>query len=53
MDAIAFASAAQSARVVHEKKVGCIELLEWVMARIERLDGKINAVAVHDFERAW
>ena len=53
MDVIAFTPAAQLARMVHEKKIGCIELLERVIARIERLEGTINAIIVRDFERAW
>ncbi len=33
-------------------KIGCVELLDHYIARVERLDARINAVVVRDFERA-
>jgi amidase len=52
MDEIAFASAADLARAVRQRKIGCLELLDRMIARVDRLDGTLNAVVVRDFERA-
>ena len=35
-----------------QKLVSAVELVDAAIARIEALDGKINAVVVHDFDRA-
>ena len=35
-----------------QKKIGCLELLDLYLARVERYDGAINAVVVRDFDRA-
>ncbi|MFK4508219.1 amidase [Bradyrhizobium daqingense] len=37
---------------LHARKVSASELLEHTIARIEALDGRINAVVVRDFDRA-
>ncbi|TQF30713.1 amidase [Bradyrhizobium sp. UNPA324] len=37
---------------LHARKVSASELLEHTIARIEALDGKINAIIVRDFDRA-
>ena len=37
---------------LHARKVSASELLEQTIARIEALDGQINAVVVRDFDRA-
>ena len=34
------------------RHLGCLELLDHCIARIERLDGRTNAVVVRDFDRA-
>src|ERR1700733_8679346 len=47
-----FASATELSDALARKQVSAIELAEYAIARIERHDGKINAVCVHDFERA-
>ncbi len=38
--------------MVRRGQVGCVELLDHFIARTERLDPKLNAVVVRDFERA-
>jgi Asp-tRNA(Asn)/Glu-tRNA(Gln) amidotransferase A subunit family amidase len=37
---------------LHARKVSASELIEHTIARIEALDGRINAVIVRDFDRA-
>ena len=40
------------AALVRAGKIGCLELLDHFIARVERHDPKINAVVVRDFDRA-
>src|SRR5271167_2192653 len=47
-----FLSATQLAALVRSGKVGALELLDHYIDRTERLDTRINAVVVRDFERA-
>ena len=47
-----FLPATKLAALVRRGAVGCLELLDHFIARVERLDSKLNAVVVHDFERA-
>ncbi len=47
-----FLSATQLADLVRSRKIGALELLDHYIARTERLDGRINAVVVRDFDRA-
>ena len=49
---IPFRSARQLAAGVRKKEIGCLELLDLYLTRIERYDGAINAVVVRDFDRA-
>jgi amidase len=49
---IPFRSAKQLAADVRKKKIGCLELLDLYLARVEKYDGALNAVVVRDFERA-
>ncbi len=49
---VAFASAKKLAAMVRSGKIGCAELLEHYIARVEARDGAINAIPVRDFERA-
>ncbi len=49
---IAFRSAKHLAAMVRKRKIGCVELLDHLLARIERLDPRLNAVVVRDFEAA-
>jgi amidase len=51
-DDIAFSSATALAGMVRDRRIGCRELVDHVIARIERLDGALNAVVVRDFSRA-
>src|ERR1044072_2032009 len=50
--ALADASAKQLAAAVRTKSVSALELTDAAIARIESLDGPINAVVVRDFDRA-
>jgi amidase len=47
-----FLPAHAQASLVKSGQIGCLELLDHVLARVERLDPRINAVVVRDFERA-
>lgn len=48
----AFQSALQLAESIRNRRVGSLELLEYFLARVERLNPAINAVVVLDAERA-
>jgi amidase len=52
MRELAFASASHLAALIRQRELGCLELLDYFIARIARLNGRLNAVAVGDFERA-
>jgi amidase len=47
-----FRSATQLAAAIRRKKLGCLELLDLYLARVEKYDGKLNAIVVRDIERA-
>jgi amidase len=47
-----FLPAHRLAASVRRGEFGCLELLDQFLARVERLDSRINAVVVRDFERA-
>ena len=47
-----FLSAVRLAEMTRRRDIGCVELLDHYIARVERLDGPINAVAVRDYDRA-
>ncbi len=47
-----FLPAWRLAELVRDGELGCLELLDHYIARTERLDNRINAVVVRDFERA-
>ncbi len=47
-----FLPAWRLAELTRAGEIGCLELLDHYLARVERLDGRINAVVVRDFERA-
>src|SRR3569833_3918949 len=49
---IAFSSAQRLAGQIRGRKLGCLELLDHYLARVERYDPKINAIVVKDVERA-
>ncbi len=45
-DTLAFASARTLAAMVREKKIGAVELLDFYLARVDRLNPRINAIIV-------
>jgi amidase len=47
-----FRSAKQLASLIRRKKVGCLELLDFYLERIERYNSKINAIIFMDVEAA-
>ncbi|MGH6717980.1 MAG: amidase [Alphaproteobacteria bacterium] len=47
-----FKSAKQLAALVRRRKVGARELLEHMLARVERHNGRLNAIIAFDIERA-
>ncbi len=52
MSAIQFCSAKQLASVIRRKKVGCLELLDLYLDRIDRYNSRINAIIFMDIEAA-
>ena len=52
MTDIAFASATKLAGMIRRKTIGCLELLEHYLARVEKYNPKINAIVVTDFDAA-
>jgi amidase len=49
MKEIVFSSASHLAALIHQRELGSLELVEYFIARVEKLDGKLNAVIVRDF----
>jgi amidase len=47
-----FLSAVELSRLVRKRQVGCVELLDLFIDRVERLDERINSVVVRNFEVA-
>jgi amidase len=47
-----FASVTETVRALRGREIGALELLEAKLARIERFNGKLNAIIWADFERA-
>ena len=52
MDGLAFASAVQLAQEVRDRRIGCLELLDFHLARAERLNPPLNAVIAWQVEAA-
>ena len=52
MTDLPFRSALDLAAAIRAKRVGARELLEAHIARVERLDPRLNAVVVRDFDAA-
>ena len=48
----AFQSASTLATEIRERRIGCLELLEHYIARVERFNPDLNAIVVLDFDRA-
>ncbi|MFO1166607.1 MAG: hypothetical protein U1E19_00560 [Rhodoblastus sp.] len=51
-DKLAFASARTLASLVREKKVGAVELLDFYLGRIDRLNPRVNAVILQRADEA-
>ena len=49
---LSFTSATFLTAAIRARQVGCLELLDHYIARVERYDGALNAVVVRDFDRA-
>jgi Asp-tRNA(Asn)/Glu-tRNA(Gln) amidotransferase A subunit family amidase len=49
---VPFRSATQLAADIRKKKIGCLELLELYLARVEKYDPALNAIVVRDLDRA-
>jgi amidase len=49
---VPFRSARQLAADIKKKRIGCLELLDLYLARVDKYDGALNAVVVRDRERA-
>jgi amidase len=49
---VPFRSARQLAADIRKKRIGCLELLELYVARMERHDRALNAIVVRDVDRA-
>lgn len=52
MTDLAFLPATALARRIREREIGCRELLEHYLSRVEKYDARLNAVVVRDFDRA-
>ncbi len=52
MSEIAFLNAVELAELIRKREISSVELTQYHIDRIERLDGEINAVVVRDFEAA-
>lgn len=48
LDALSFAGAREQAEALADGRVSAVDLLEHVLARIDRFDGALNAIAVRD-----
>ncbi|MBT6275887.1 MAG: amidase, partial [Chromatiales bacterium] len=49
---LAFRSAAELARLIRCKEVGCVELLDVYLERVDRFNPELNAIVVRDVEAA-
>ena len=52
MTALAYLSARELAQKLCQRELSSVELLDHLLARIERFDADVNAVVVRDFDRA-
>ena len=50
--ALPFQTAKQLAAAIRKKKIGCLELLDLYLARVEAHNPALNAIVVNDAERA-
>jgi amidase len=49
---LTYLPATRLAELTRAREIGCLELLDHYIARVERLDPRLNAVVVRDFDRA-
>ena len=49
---VPFRSAKDLAAAIRKKKIGCLELLDLYLTRVDKYDGALNAIVVRDIERA-
>jgi amidase len=49
---VPFRSARHLAAAIRRKKIGCLELLDLYLARVDKHDAALNTIVVRDFERA-
>jgi amidase len=52
MDDPAFASATELSQEIHDRRIGCVELLDFYLARAERHNPALNAIVVWQVEQA-
>jgi amidase len=52
MNELAFASAADLAARIRDRRIGCVELFDFYLARTERFNPALNAIVVWQSERA-
>lgn len=52
MSGLEFSTLREQATALHDRKISAVELLDLTLARIEKFDGRINAVIARDAERA-
>jgi amidase len=52
MTDLTYLPALELARKLRDKEIGCVELFDHVMERVERYNGSINAIIAFDVERA-
>ena len=52
MDDRAFASATQLANEIRDRRIGCVELLDFYLARAERYNLALNAIVVWQVDQA-
>ena len=52
MSDLPFRSAKELAALIRRKKVGCLELLDTYLARVEKYNPRLNAIIVTDVEGA-
>ena len=52
MTDIAFLPAKLLASLIRRRKIGCLELLDHYLARVEQFNAALNAIIATDFDRA-
>ena len=52
MDELAFAGAGDVVEKIRQREIGALEYLEFLLSRVERLNGDINAVVARDVDAA-